>query len=374
MKPRSLVAVAVRRPRRRPASSPRHRRRRARRAPGGRARVAAVPPGSYLAVVERGPDGRVRQHRRPHPAAGAGLADRGDPHRLHAQVSRKYGGFRAAGLVGRRAHRAADRHREARRPADRRRRRRPAPSRSSPSRCSRPRCSTRRAPASSPRLEGPATANTLVLDRISWTGARTRLLGRDQRQVTPGRNGTVLTSDGDRGRVQLLLSTSDGAVVNRFRGQRLLHPGALVGRDPAARDVRRGPLPRRPGHGQLRPADQPARPRRLRPPRRPAGGSTGSTSRSPARCGYTFVARKTRSGAMKPPAGAGCGRQRVMVDAVGEDLVLEHAASCDGDRAAVGALAGSTRCTTRRRRCWCSGGTRRSAAILVLGEVRASTY
>ena len=36
-------------------------------------------------------------------------------------------------------------------------------------------------------------SNTLVLDRVSWTGARTRLLDATDGMVTPGRNGTVLT-------------------------------------------------------------------------------------------------------------------------------------------------------------------------------------
>ena len=62
-------------------------------------------------------------------------------------------------------------------------------------------------------------SNTMVLDRISWSGVRTRLLDATSGSITPGRDGTVLTTGAKHGRIQLLLSTSTGAVVNRFRGE-----------------------------------------------------------------------------------------------------------------------------------------------------------
>ena len=56
-------------------------------------------------------------------------------------------------------------------------------------------------------------SDTLVLDKISWTGTRTRLLDSTSGAMVLGRNGTVVTGD----HVQLLLSTTTGAVLERFR-------------------------------------------------------------------------------------------------------------------------------------------------------------
>ena len=66
-------------------------------------------------------------------------------------------------------------------------------------------------------------SNTRVLDKISWTGTRTRLLDSTSGAMVLGHNGTVVTGDGAHDRVQLLLSTTTGAVLNRFR------PGGYCG-------------------------------------------------------------------------------------------------------------------------------------------------
>ena len=109
-------------------------------------------------------------------------------------------------------------------------------------------------------------SNTLVLDKISWTGTRTRLLDSTSGAMVLGRNGTVVTGD----RVQLLLSTTTGAVLKTVPPRALLHPGPLVGRHPAPGDLRLRPLSRRPRDRQHRAADPwaPARSGRLRPPGR----------------------------------------------------------------------------------------------------------
>ena len=56
-------------------------------------------------------------------------------------------------------------------------------------------------------------SNTLVLDKISWAGTRTRLLDSTSGAMVLGPDGTVVTGD----HVQLLLSTTTGAVLDRFR-------------------------------------------------------------------------------------------------------------------------------------------------------------
>ena len=63
-------------------------------------------------------------------------------------------------------------------------------------------------------------SNTLVLDKISWTGTRTRLLDSTSGAMVLGRNGTVVTGD----RVQRLLSTTTGAVLKTFRPGRYCTP------------------------------------------------------------------------------------------------------------------------------------------------------
>ena len=67
-------------------------------------------------------------------------------------------------------------------------------------------------------------SNTRVLDEISWTGTRSRLLDSAGGAMVLGQHGTVVTGDGARDRVQLLLSTTTGAVLDRFR------PGGYCGR------------------------------------------------------------------------------------------------------------------------------------------------
>jgi hypothetical protein len=219
--------------------------------------------------------------------------------------------------------------------------------------------------------KGPRS-ETMTLDRISWTGTRTTLRSGVSGQLTPGRNGTVLTTDAARGRVQLLLSGTDGAVVNRFRGEGYCTPvrwwdatrvlerceeGDLYLVDPATGVSDR--LTSQHGRGDYGHLD--ARPVASRLYVQVAGA-----------CGYTYVAKVAKR-STKPldlPKAVG---NVVMVDAVGDDLVLEHAASCDGDRPrSVLSLFDTVR--REETPLLVLGRHESFGGILVLGEERAAAY
>jgi hypothetical protein len=176
-------------------------------------------------------------------------------------------------------------------------------------------------------------SDTRVLDKISWTGTRTRLLDSAGGSMVLGHNGTLVTGDGTHGRVQVLLSTTTGAVLDRFRpggyctavrwwdATRLLE---TCGSDLYLVDPATGSTDRL-THGH-----------------RHAAGDYGHMDAREAgdrlyvqvagACGTTFVGHQTKRGEMRHLRVPGAVGNVVMVDAVGKDLVIEHAASCDGDR------------------------------------------
>jgi hypothetical protein len=173
-------------------------------------------------------------------------------------------------------------------------------------------------------------SSTLVLDRISWAGTRTRLSEDINGSLTPGRNGTVIVA---KGRRQFVLSTTDGSVVSTFRGHGYCNPvrwwdasrllqwcgnrGDLYLVDPATGASTR--LTSKHGRGDYGHLDG-----------RMAGGRL--YVQVAGACGYTYVGRQTNSGTIKHLRVPGAVGNVVMVNAVGSDLVLQHAASCDGGR------------------------------------------
>ncbi|WP_028652624.1 hypothetical protein [Nocardioides halotolerans] len=218
-----------------------------------------------------------------------------------------------------------------------------------------------------------ARSNTLVLSRISWAGETTRVREGVSGSMIAGPGGTVLTADVKRGRVQRLLSTSTGAVVSHFRGDAFCTPvrwwdaaqvlemcgtrGDLHLVDPVAGTSHR--LTSRHGRGDYGHLDA-----------RYAGGSL--YVQAAGGCGYTFVAKVTKHSTrhLRVPHAVG---SVVMVAAVGDQLVLEHAASCDGDRPrSVLSLFDPVR--HRETSLVRLGRHEAFARILVLGEIRASAY
>ena len=139
--------------------------------------------------------------------------------------------------------------------------------------------------------------DTLVLDRISWAGTRTRLRDGVNGSVTAGRDGTVITGSG-KGRRQYVLSTADGSVVGTIRSQGYCNPvrwwdagrllewcgnrGDLFLVDPAAGTST--PLTSEHGRGDYGHLDG-----------RTAGGRL--YVQVAGACGYTFVGRQTNRGA-----------------------------------------------------------------------------
>jgi hypothetical protein len=216
-------------------------------------------------------------------------------------------------------------------------------------------------------------SNTLVLDRISWTGVRTRLREGVSGNVTAGRNGTVIVA-GQKGRTQYVLSTADGSVVATLRGNGYCNPvrwwdasrllewcgarGDLFLVDPATGATTR--LTDKHGPGDYGHLDARQVGQRLYV--QVAGA-----------CGYTFVARQTKSGAMKKLRVPGAVGNVLMVDAVGTELVLEHAASCDGDRPRA-VLSRFDPVHHEETPILVLGRHEDFGRILVYGEVRTSTY
>jgi hypothetical protein len=216
-------------------------------------------------------------------------------------------------------------------------------------------------------------SSKLVLEAISWSGTVTRLRKSVSGQLVAGPGGTVLTADGKDGKQQLLLSTTTGAVVNQFHGKgycspvrwwdstRLLEACGnsfdLFLVDPTSGAKSR--LTKGHGRGDYGHLDA----RYL--------GSQLYVQVAGA-CGYTYVAKVTH-GTTRPVKVPGAVGNVIMVDAVGDRLVLEHAASCDGDRprsvlATYDPASRSETPLVRLRKHEAFGGVR------VLGEVHASTY
>jgi hypothetical protein len=215
-------------------------------------------------------------------------------------------------------------------------------------------------------------SSTQVLEAISWSGAVTRLRVGVSGQMIAGPTGTVLTSDGKNGRLQLLLSTTTGAVVSQFRAagycssvrrwdathvlQWCKH-GDLYVVDPTAGSATR--LTSGHGRGDYGHLDA-----------RYIGAQLYVQVAGP--CGYTYVAKVTK-GSTKPLKVPGAVGSVVMVNAVGNDLVLEHAASCDGDRPRA-ELTTYDPATHAETPLVTLGTHEEFGGVLVLGEVRASTY
>ena len=175
-------------------------------------------------------------------------------------------------------------------------------------------------------------SDTLVLDKISWTGTRTRLLDSTSGAMVLGRDGTLVTGDGDpTGPAAALDDHRRGAGPVPPRG--LLHPvrwwdasrlletcdSDLFLVDPATGSTERLTHGHRHAAGDYGHLDA-----------REAGGRL--YVQVAGACGTTFVARETRQGEMRHLRVPGAVGNVVMVDAVGKDLVIEHATSCEGER------------------------------------------
>jgi hypothetical protein len=177
---------------------------------------------------------------------------------------------------------------------------------------------------------GPRSSNQ-ALERITWTGATTQLMGSTNGNLVAGRNGTVIAGDADRPHVQVLLSASTGAVLNQFRGghgfctpvrwwdqTQLLE---MCGKNLYLVDPSTGQSDQlSSGHGRGDYGHLDAR----------YVGSKLYVQVAGA-CGYTYVAKVTKHSTrhLQVPHAVG---NVLMVDAVGKELILEHAASCDGSR------------------------------------------
>jgi hypothetical protein len=216
-------------------------------------------------------------------------------------------------------------------------------------------------------------SSTLVLDRIDWAGAHTRLRDHVGGSLTPGRNGTVITG-APRGTKQYVLATADGSVVHTFRGRGYCTPvrwwdssrllewcGAdadLFLVDPASGASSR--LTSQHGRGDYGHLDA-----------REAGGRLYVQVAGP--CGYTFVGRVTDLGTTKHLRVPGAVGNVNLVDAVGQDLVLQHATSCDGDRPRS-VLSRFDPVRHEETPLVTLGRHEDFGRILVFGEVRASRY
>ena len=212
-------------------------------------------------------------------------------------------------------------------------------------------------------------AKTMVLDTVSWAGTVTRLGDKVTGQLLAGHAGTVLTADS---RHQLLLSATTGATVSRFRvggicslvrwwdATRVLEScqqGNLYLVDPTTGSASR--LTHTHGQGDYGHLD---------------GRYAGSNLyvQVAGACGYTYVAKVTKRSTkpIKVPDAVG---NVIMVNAVGNDLVLEHAASCDGKRPRPELTTYDP--ATRHETPLVTLGRRQDfGGVLVLGEVRATTY
>ena len=219
--------------------------------------------------------------------------------------------------------------------------------------------------------KGPKS-NTLLLEEISWTGAVTRLRDKSSGVILPGHGGTVLTSDQGTGRTQLLLSTATGAVLNQFRiagfctpvrwwdATRVLETcakGNLYLVDPTTGVSSQ--LTSTHGRGDYGHLDA-----------RQLGTTLYVQVAGP--CGYTYVAKVTDHGT-KPLKLDDVEGNVIMVDAVGGELVLQHAASCGGGRTRS-ELTRFDPLTSSESPFVTLGKHDEFGQVLVLGEVRAITY
>jgi hypothetical protein len=216
-------------------------------------------------------------------------------------------------------------------------------------------------------------SSTLVLDAVSWSGTVTRLRDSVSGTMIAGPAGTVLTADGENGRQQLLLSTTTGALVDQFHGKGFCSPvrwwdatrilescsnaGDLYLVDPVTGAGSRLTS----GHGRNDYGHLDARQLGSRLYVQVAGP-----------CGYTFVAKVTHGStkAIKVPGAVG---NIIMVSSVGDDLVLEHTASCDGQRPRS-VLATYDPTSHHETPLVTLGRHEDFGGIQVLGEVHATTY
>jgi hypothetical protein len=216
-------------------------------------------------------------------------------------------------------------------------------------------------------------SSTLVLDAISWTGTVTRLRGSVSGTMIAGPGGTVLTADGKNGRQQLLLSATTGALVNQFHGKGFCSPvrwwdanrlleSCSNAYDLYLVDPTTGSRSRlTSGHGRNDYGHLDAR---------QLGSQLYVQVAGP--CGYTFVAKVAHGStkAIKVPGAVG---NIIMVNTIGGDLVLEHTASCDGQRPRS-VLATYDPATHHETPLVTLGKHEDFGGILVLGEVHATTY
>jgi hypothetical protein len=218
-----------------------------------------------------------------------------------------------------------------------------------------------------------ARSNTLVLDRIAWSGARTRLRAGVNGLVTPGRGATVLVGS-ESGRKQYLLSTVDGSVLHAFR----LHGYCTPIRWWDATRV----LESCGVHGDLWTVD----PATGVSDRLTAVHGRGDYGHYDARyvgsklyvqvagaCGYSYVATvgKRRTKPLEVPGVTG---SVLMVDTVGDRLLLEHAASCDDSRGTRSELALFDPATRTETPLVVLPRKTYFGRVLVFGEVRGSSY
>ena len=221
-------------------------------------------------------------------------------------------------------------------------------------------------------FKGPRS-NDQVLETISWSGVVTLLRSGINGTVMAGHDGTVLTSDRDHARVQLLVSTSTGAVLNRFRGQGYCAPvrwwDATRVLETCGNQYDLYLVDPTTGHADQLTDDH----------GRGDGGHldaryAGQTLyvQVTGACGYTYVAKVTRHSTRHLDVPGAVGNV-VMVNAVGNDLVLEHAASCDGDRprSVLSLFDPVSHDETPLLRL---GRHQDFGRILLLGEVRVSSY
>jgi hypothetical protein len=221
-------------------------------------------------------------------------------------------------------------------------------------------------------FDGPHATN-VVVETVSWSGAVTKLHGHTSGTMLVGHAGTVLVAEVGAGRDQLLVSTTTGAVVNRFEVTKFCSP---VRWWDATRVLETcGP------HGDLYLVDpQTGAADRFTKVHGP--GDYGHTDARYAGsrlyvqvagpCGYTYVAEVTRRGTRQVVV-PGAKGSVVMVNAVGDHLVLEHTTSCDGQGAQweITDFDPATQDETVLLRL---PRHEDFGAVRLLGEVRASAY
>ena len=218
---------------------------------------------------------------------------------------------------------------------------------------------------------GPRSSNQAV-QRITWAGAVTQLLPTTNGSLVAGRNGTVIAGDGLHPRRQLLLSASTGAVLNTIRSrQGFCSPVRWWDQTQLLETCGKNLFLVDPSTGHF---DQLSR-----------GHGRGDYGHLDARyvgsklyvqvagaCGYTYVAKVTKHGTRHLQVSHAVGNV-LMVDAVGKDLILQHAASCDGS-SPRSELTRFDPVHHKEKPIVVLKKHEAFGRVMLLGEVRASTY